>query len=109
MTRWVLLLALVAAACGSDPERDRCLEAPTYTNAIRPQIIEPKCLMCHSVDKTGADRMGAPDGIDFDTYEIAKPRFEDLSSAITSGCELLPMLMSLILVSEGECEFVCKW
>lgn len=34
-------------------------------------LFTPSCILCHDSNKSGGDRNGAPDGVDFDTYESA--------------------------------------
>ncbi|MCH7472350.1 M6 family metalloprotease domain-containing protein [bacterium] len=42
-----------------------------YDDDIRPEIFEFICLDCHDSAKSGGARMGAPVGVDFDTYARA--------------------------------------
>ncbi len=46
---------------------------PVYEGeqGIRAQIFETNCLACHSSNLSGADRNGAPEGANFDTYDAA--------------------------------------
>lgn len=41
-------------------------------SGILGEIIGPKCLNCHASELSGGARNGAPDGVNFDTYESAK-------------------------------------
>jgi hypothetical protein len=59
--------------------------------------------------KLGEARMGAPDELDFDTYELAQPRLADIASAITSGREPPPSLMPPIVVTSEERMLVRDW
>jgi len=43
----------------------------TYDDDVLPQVFQPFCNSCHSSTLTGADRFGAPLGVDYDTYELA--------------------------------------
>jgi hypothetical protein len=43
----------------------------TYDDDVFPRVFQPFCLECHSAQRTGADRFGAPPGLDYDTYDLA--------------------------------------
>lgn len=103
------LIALAFAGCGDPPLADPCIDTPTYTNQIKPMILDTKCLQCHSMMLKMQARQGAPEGIDFDTYELAQPHFDAMSSAITSGREPPPTLMPKIEVTPAERELVSDW
>ncbi len=74
----ILLIALaVALGCDEklDPvqtgdESDTMEETVTYTKHTK-AIFDADCTSCHATTKSGADRYGAPIGVDFDTYETA--------------------------------------
>jgi uncharacterized membrane protein len=78
---------LLAASCGSDSKcaDAKCgggdgdgdgdgdidcdaADAPTYENYGR-EFVANHCLTCHSAEKEGTFRLGAPVGVDFDTVE----------------------------------------
>ena len=62
MWAWLLL------ACSSaDPQTGEvCAEGPTWESAGQP-FVTTWCTPCHSRTVVGDDRMGAPEGVDFDT------------------------------------------
>ena len=73
-----LSLALLAAAvslagaCSSEsstPEVDCTMTVPTYAQV---SLLSSVCSTCHSSEKTGAARNGAPTTINFDTFATAK-------------------------------------
>lgn len=70
--------------CGSDPAPDPCVDAPTYTNDIA-VIVEVRCLSCHSTALVGPGRDGAPEGLNYDTYDLLQPNLMTFSNALTSG------------------------
>jgi uncharacterized membrane protein len=105
----IVLFLFALASCGGTKPVDPCLTAPTYTNQIRPMIIEAKCLGCHSTALVGMARNGAPEGFDFDTYELSLPHLNELASAITSGREPPPTLMPKIEVTPEERDLVRDW
>ncbi|MCB9646322.1 MAG: hypothetical protein H6730_06945 [Deltaproteobacteria bacterium] len=78
-----LALALALAACGGEPA-DPCESGPTFTNTVK-EISDAKCLSCHSKDAEGANRAGAPVGMDFDDYASIQPILSDFADALTSG------------------------
>jgi hypothetical protein len=51
---------------------------PVYEgpDGIREQVFATNCLACHSSDKVGPDRNGAPANVNWDTYEAAQPNAE---------------------------------
>jgi hypothetical protein len=51
---------------------------PVYEgpDGIRAQVFATNCLDCHSSDKVGPDRNGAPANINWDTYEATQPNAE---------------------------------
>jgi hypothetical protein len=103
-----LLIAFLG--CGDDPPPiEECADPPTYTNEIRPLIIEAKFLGCHSAALTGEGRNGAPDTHNFDTYELAQPHLSAMATAITSGREPPPTLMPPIVVTAEERDLVRDW
>ena len=69
----IMALMVMLAACSGDktdpvhtlePVTDQVV---TYETHIAP-IMETRCLGCHSITRQGADRNGAPVGVNFDTY-----------------------------------------
>lgn len=83
---WTIYITplLFLAACGEDPAPDPCVDAPTYTNDIA-GIVEVRCLDCHSTSKVGPARQGAPEGLNYNTYDLTQPNFLAFSNALTSG------------------------
>ncbi|WP_027157130.1 c-type cytochrome [Methylobacter luteus] len=59
---------------------------PVYEgpNGIRAQVFATNCLACHSSEKVGAARNGAPPNVNYDTYEATEPNAE---RAIVSAVE----------------------
>jgi uncharacterized membrane protein len=97
----VCVLALQAFGCGEklDPRPakggestggdggiDTVVEVVYSSNVatIKP-ILDTYCIECHSSELSGADRDGAPQGIDFDTYEGAVANAQAGNNEIQSG------------------------
>lgn len=59
--------------------------ALTYNDDTFPDIFSPSCIFCHSSANSGAARHGAPVGIDYDTFALAKASAGIGNSAIQSG------------------------
>ena len=59
-------------------------EQVTYGEHIRP-ILEQHCTMCHALNIQGADRQGAPVGVDLDTYQRAMEWSERSNMRIQGG------------------------
>ncbi len=112
MRRSIFILGLFATlfACGDDPgEVDgRCLEAPTYTNDIR-NIVDARCLSCHSEMLLGTMRNGAPDMINFDSYEIGMPHFEAMVREVVAGREPPSSEMMMNALSQEERTLISDW
>lgn len=100
---------LFACGGGDKPPADKCIDAPTYTNEIRPLIIEAKCLGCHDSSLKGVDRNNAPDHLNFETYELMQPNLTEAAAAITAGREPPPTLMPPIMVTAEERDLVRDW
>jgi hypothetical protein len=105
----VAALALAALGCGTDPNVDFCSDAPTFTNQIRPTIVEEKCIQCHSEGLVGAARNGAPPDFNFDTYESTEPVLREFADAISSGREPPMGLDPPLATTPAERDLVSKW
>jgi hypothetical protein len=83
-------LVALSISCGTknDPvgslPGDGLPETVTYTEHIRP-LLEDNCTGCHASTLQGADRNGAPTGIDFDTYANATQWAEQGNARIQAG------------------------
>jgi len=42
----------------------------TYTNSMK-AVFDARCIQCHSTERQGPDRNGAPADVNFNTYEVA--------------------------------------
>ncbi len=76
----ILLAAATVAACSDDGESGTGAECPTTNpptyESFGKAFFDGGCISCHSSAKTGADRGGAPVGLDYDTLAGIR---EDLS------------------------------
>ncbi|MDP8225219.1 MAG: hypothetical protein P9L99_17800 [Candidatus Lernaella stagnicola] len=69
----VFVLAIVLFACGGgddDDDDNDDAAAPTWENFAQ-GFFADYCTRCHSSELAGVDRVGAPPGVDFDTYDGA--------------------------------------
>jgi uncharacterized membrane protein len=103
------VLAAAAAGCEGGGPIDTCAMAPTFTNDIRPTIIEVKCIGCHSAALQGSARNGAPDGLDFDTYESTEPNIRAFADSISSGREPPMGLTPPLATTAEERDLVIDW
>lgn len=81
---FLLVAALgMASACGEElPEVDcNAITVPTYSQLT---VLET-CSMCHSSQRTGANRFGAPVGVDFDNYNGARDNSEHAMEEMYEG------------------------
>lgn len=107
--RWAWVVALLLWACSGQEGPDFCADSPTFTNDIRPTIIEAKCIQCHSETLMGVARNGAPDGMNFDTYASTEPNIQDFANAISSGREPPMGLNPPLVTSAAERDTVSRW
>jgi uncharacterized membrane protein len=68
---------------GGLPE-DGLPDTVTYTEHIRP-LLEASCTGCHASTLHGANRNGAPTGVDFETYARAAQSAERGNARIQAG------------------------
>ena len=108
-SRSIALLGLLALACGQDLPADFCTDAPTFTNEIRPTIVEEKCIQCHSEGLQGAARNGAPAELNFDTFDSTEPYLAQFADAISSGREPPMGLDPPLVTTAEERDLVSKW
>ena len=89
-----------------------------YADVISP-LFETRCLICHSASKTGADRLGAPVGVNFDTeadilMNAAKIRLRAVdqrtmpAGAPLSDCEATQLGSYLDSVGGATCMADCS-
>jgi uncharacterized membrane protein len=56
----------------------------TYSQDVAP-ILDANCIGCHAAYREGADRNGAPVGVDFDTYEAAAESGQAANTRVQAG------------------------
>jgi mono/diheme cytochrome c family protein len=87
-----LVLGIALAACGEkadpggpgDDDIDVDGGEVTYAEDIKP-MLDSNCISCHAAALNGADRNGAPLGVDFDTYTAAVDSGEQANTRIKAG------------------------
>ena len=83
---------------------------PTYNgdNGILEKIIRPKCLGCHSSQLSGESaRNFAPEGVNFDTFESAKLKGDNI---VNQAVELMRMPPnSAFRLNDNEKQAVKNW
>ena len=118
-TRLLILIALTLvglASCdapvpegsyeGIDACSDLALRDAVYFNDVMlPDFFEPYCVACHSSEREGFDRHGAPDHIDFDDFDSATSVNSLAWSQVTSR-EMPPMGRT---PSTAELELLLDW
>ena len=76
-----------------------------------PQLAEvsalQKCTTCHSSQKSGAARHGAPAAVNYDTETAARANAEDAASEVNGGD--MPPKSSNITLSDAEKQALYKW
>jgi hypothetical protein len=89
---------------------------PSFAVDIAP-IVQAKCLPCHSMNKVGPQRRGAPVGLDYDTWPEVMADEGGFADAVTSGTQppmgvipgTQPPVTSSISVTTAERESVGQW
>ncbi|GAB4289858.1 MAG: hypothetical protein Kow0090_02770 [Myxococcota bacterium] len=85
-------LSIGFCACGdkSDPAQDSSeidigsLDEVSYCKPIK-EILDKRCVTCHSSILSGSTRKGAPPSVNLDTYEGAKKSAKKSNSTIQRG------------------------
>lgn len=72
-----------AGSHDAGPPRDGGGEV-TYCDGIKP-LLEANCTRCHSSSKEGPDRNGAPEGVNFDSYDGISARKDAAREMVTAG------------------------
>ena len=76
---------LFLSGCSDDVVCESTLDQPvTYTADIAP-MFEAKCNYCHNHEKTGAEREGAPLGVDYTTYTASVANAQGALDEIVAG------------------------
>ena len=81
----IALLTMGATACGGGSELGECPPGSTQQQNTGAQIVFTTCVGCHSSRFTGADRFGAPVGMDFDDIEIVRDLADDVYRTAAEG------------------------
>ena len=110
MKRIALLLSLALVACGaSEPPPNKCEIPPSYEKDLRPELVEAKCIQCHSENLSGLARGGAPEELNFDRYDLLESVRREFVDAITSGREPPRSAGVELEVNEEERALVVLW
>jgi len=78
-----------SVATGDTGVVDPICETATWDIAAEP-MLRSWCTPCHSSTLEGADRSGAPEGMDFDTWENARPFAELIKSVAVPDDATMP-------------------
>ena len=93
-----------AIGCGSDlPDVDCSGTIPAYADVAAFE----KCSTCHSSQRSGSARQGAPSSVNYDTESSARGKAEDAASEVNGGD--MPPKNSGITLSADEKQALYKW
>ena len=112
------VLALCVLACGGDDDDDsatnggtggsgggdRCDDAPSFSEVT---ALSQVCVNCHSSTLTGNARNGAPEGYDFDQYESASDKADEIEVLVQSG--QMPPTYSGYALSDAQKSALYLW
>ena len=56
----------------------------TWANAVS-ELMTTNCTACHSSERSGQDRNGAPNGVNFNSYDAATDSAEEANERIQRG------------------------
>jgi len=100
---------LFLSGCSDDVVCESTLDQPvTYTADIAP-MFEAKCNYCHNHEKTGAEREGAPLGVDYTTYTASVANAQGALDEIVAG-EMPPLCEACPSVPNAEqANLLCNW
>jgi hypothetical protein len=84
---------------------------PVYEgpDGIRTTVFVTNCLACHSSDKVGADRNGAPPEVNFDTYEAAEPNAERAIVRAVDEMTMPPASSGIPMLTEDQKTAMRAW
>jgi mono/diheme cytochrome c family protein len=80
-------------------------EAAYFDDVMLPQLFEPYCVYCHSAEREGIDRHGAPDFLDLDDFDSAR-QGASVTWNLVSAREMPPMGRT---PSTEELELLVDW
>ncbi len=80
----VFAVVLLGAAC-SDSPLGECPPNSENQQASGSMTMFFTCTGCHSETLTGPDRVGAPEGMDFDTPEQVRAYDEEIYESVVNG------------------------
>jgi cytochrome c5 len=79
-----LCLAVMIIVVSGQSSCQTTTPGATYTTDMKP-IFDKNCIACHATTKSGSQRNGAPVGIDYDNYTVAKANGKMGNSAVQKG------------------------
>lgn len=97
------IAGLTLAACGEDLPSVDCTTTPVPTYA-QVNAFTVSCNTCHASTLSGAARFGAPPGVDYDTYAVAKIHAEDAALEVFAG--RMPETGAL---PDGDADVLYRW
>lgn len=100
----ILVWALACAGEGTD-SAGACADAPVlgWEDVGHPLLLE-YCATCHS--ETATERFGAPDGLNFDSYDQVVALRGAMLAVLTADPPEMPPLLS---VPEQDQELLISW
>ena len=76
-----------------------------FEETMVPELFAPYCLPCHSTDRSGSERHGAPSYLDFDDFESAK----SVNAAVWARVAAREMPPMAATPSTEELELLVAW
>lgn len=79
------ICALLGTGCGSEGPVGECPPNSSAQQSSGGFLLSGTCNGCHSENLQGADRAGAPVGVDFDTPALIKAQAEAIYNSVLDG------------------------
>lgn len=80
-----LALVALAAGCGGGGSLGECPPNSQNQQDSGAMLVFVTCVGCHSSELEGADRLGAPEGLDFDQIEIIRAEADSMFDTVVDG------------------------
>ena len=98
---------LLALSCGRKPQPSPCEDpaVPTW-HSFAQGYVRTWCVGCHTASLTGAERQGAPEGLDFDTWSEVHEARDRITARATGESPDMPPLGG---IAREQVDLFAQW